>query len=625
MPRGGAYLEGADPLSPPRYFGAPIPSIRASEPEPPAAETPPPVDDWVPRDRKPKRSIDDVVGDVLRLLSNENISFATLVLTVLTNTRADYEPRRSQFYAKKEGNVGQLLDALELDSRGKAAIAVWFRVRALDLVCQDVYKEMEKGKSKLHMQIKDVTSDFLETWDLKRAVESAPAPTLMKVLEAASENRVARAVNTNRSPLYVQRIVFLMLHHARSQASSMLQNYLGVYFWSEGCPRRLIEFLSRISLAPSYTSTLKIVESLSAGSTERARAAVRRVPHAFAYDNFNVSMSEHVEQRPDAPSKVQSGTFGLIYEIHTARWSDVRLQPMMQNLKTSTDLTMQEISPSVSQLKCYMHQCQVHVVRALTDFVAAFSSYATAPVLQHIARHPLPAKPTAVSHSLGIHTIAESSIEGNMVYQEEVGQRRRPGDITAWTRREIFQLGPGLFHLLMNLIWAVLNTHRATVSSTGSLTWFFNVLDKRRLGREKPDFHTLLVSLQQILNAILLHAWRLECGDLDEFAQSQPSPDRLLEIAAAILRKYATPRFAIDESLCAVPWDPVNRNLRLLMRDLFYVVELARAIADGDIGRVEDIFPGLARIFRGAGYNNYSTEILYFLHNVRKVWTPRFA
>ena len=62
---------------------------------------------------------------------------------------------------------------------------------------------MEQGKSKLHMQIKDVTSDFLETWDLKRAVESAPAPTLTKVLEAASENRVARAVNTSRSPLYV--------------------------------------------------------------------------------------------------------------------------------------------------------------------------------------------------------------------------------------------------------------------------------------------------------------------------------------------------------------------------------------------------------------------------------------
>ncbi|THU95422.1 hypothetical protein K435DRAFT_666394, partial [Dendrothele bispora CBS 962.96] len=71
--------------------------------------------------------------------------------------------------------------------------------------------------------------------------------------------------------------------------------------------------------------------------------------------------------------------------------------------------------------------------------------------------------------------------------------------------------------------------------------------------------------------------------------------------------------------------DVIFENTRILIRDLLYVAELNRAISDGDFGRVEDIFPDLARIFCAAGSNNYCHEILYFLHSLKKVWTPEFA
>ena len=61
------------------------------------------------------------------------------------------------------------------------------------------------------------------------------------------------------------------------------------------------------------------------------------------------------------------------------------------------------------------------------------------------------------------------------------------------------------------------------------------------------------------------------------------------------------------------------------MRDLLYVAELVWAISDGDWGRVEDIIGPLAMIFRGAGSNNYSTELLHFLHNLKLVWGDDFA
>ena len=71
--------------------------------------------------------------------------------------------------------------------------------------------------------------------------------------------------------------------------------------------------------------------------------------------------------------------------------------------------------------------------------------------------------------------------------------------------------------------------------------------------------------------------------------------------------------------------DYVNQNLKILTRDLLYVLELVEVCTDGDFGRVEDILGSLAMIFRGAGSNNYCSEILHFVYNLQKVWTPEFG
>ncbi|KAH9051616.1 hypothetical protein EDB83DRAFT_2209092, partial [Lactarius deliciosus] len=71
--------------------------------------------------------------------------------------------------------------------------------------------------------------------------------------------------------------------------------------------------------------------------------------------------------------------------------------------------------------------------------------------------------------------------------------------------------------------------------------------------------------------------------------------------------------------------DVVHRNVALLTCDLLLVVELVDAIATGDFGRIEDILPTLACMFRGSGSNNYSMEILHLIFNIKEVWTPAFA
>jgi hypothetical protein len=125
----------------------------------------------------------------------------------------------------------------------------------------------------------------------------------------------------------------------------------------------------------------------------------------------------------------------------------------------------------------------------------------------------------------------------------------------------------------------------------------------------------------QILKGIILNAWKAEChhSSLALFFASDPSPEQLTEIANRVLKNHVSPRFQSEQA------DIANQNLRLLTRDLLYVLKLNSAISDGDFGRVEDMLGHLCMIFRGAGSNNYCAEILHFIFNMKRVWTPGFA
>ena len=247
------------------------------------------------------------------------------------------------------------------------------------------------------------------------------------------------------------------------------------------------------------------------------------------------------------------------------------------------------------------------------------------------------------------------------------GRTLRARDVNAWERREVFQLGFSLFHLCLNLVWALLHVHRGSLAESGSLTYFFALLEKTRLGGEHPDYHTLLAALTQILDGLILNAWRMECNckSLFEFAATRPCSEDLLNMAGTIIQRYATPMqklegdktaedsdsgdeadsdtpapiltartrrkpavppvVTIDAVLPDPNQDRAHQNTRLLTRDLLVLAELIRAISDGDIGRVEDFLTQLDMMFRVAGGNNYCTEILHFILNLKYVWTPEFA
>ncbi|KAJ7883082.1 hypothetical protein B0H13DRAFT_2253004 [Mycena leptocephala] len=524
-----------------------------------------------------------------------------------------------------------------------------------EFACETVADEMETRRRNSTLPgIAVVTPDFIENWSLDE--DTNDTPFLTSILTAASQTERAKKQNKLKKPDKMVQVVTRQLLYQYSNRCLAFQAEFGLFLWSTGCARQTIDALFRCGLSVGYDSVLNL------------RGA-------------------------NGPAKVTSGTFGVLYGLRNAKLDHILIAPIMKRFRESTGLQFnRDIRPSIAHLKIFYDQLLITIIDCLFTYNQGFEDVAKHPTLQHKSIRPLPVGYKTPQFATRASTKEEATTRGNLQYHDELyitqlkrtpeslskyaipsindqltnsrirsAQFLRLKDVNAWERREILQLGFGLFHLCLNLVWAILHTHRGSTNEMGSLTYFFALMEKARLGNDQPDYHSLLAALTQVLHG-LLNAWSKECGfaSFKLFADSKPSPAILRDIAARILDNYATPMnnssspesgsaeepAASDDSSESEsgseaestshlnpppapadnPKDDVAyHNIRLLTRDLLMVTALVRAISDGDIGRVEAMLPHLAMMFRGSGCNKYCTEILHFLHNLKHVWTPEFA
>jgi hypothetical protein len=466
------------------------------------------------------------------------------------------------------------------------------------------------------------------------------------------------------------------------------QSAFGLFLWSTGCLCQTIDSLHHCCLCISFDSILTLIKNIADNAIKNACRCAHG-PHCCCYDNINLSTSIFVEQRDQGPAKVQSGMFAVLYELRNIDPIHMKLKPIVERAKRAKDLEFNnDVRPTKEQLYSHNSQLLVHVIRVLTTFSEPFSSYAKLPEFQHTIRRKIPVGHKTVQYPLQVSTIDESSVTGNIavlkdIYVNQLGmdpnelkdlaipsindqstnacirgaKALRAHDMIPFSCIENFQLGFGLFHLCLNLTWAILHVHRSSVAQIGSLTYFFGFMQKARLGAQHPDYHTLLAALMQVLYGIILNAWKRECGFLspNAFATSNPNLSAILEIAQRIITDYATalptleppddeegsdssqdkaddnhehpaPKASASEVPKPHPKDDfTHRNLRLLTRDLLIITEVVHAVSEGDFGRVEDMLDILAMVFRGARSNNYCSEILHFIFGLKRSWPPGFA
>jgi hypothetical protein len=638
-----------------------------------------PSSGFIPRQRQCKSQSKSTLISILRDLQDLKCTVIDLLMAVIDGSRDFKSFRAALFMPKNSESLVNLLETLIQDKKGRPTVSQWMFPHALHQICNKIHKEMEDAKPFLQMNTSDVSPKFIEQWDIEKIMGPVArniTPTLSSVLDAAGESKASRSkpkTSKSKNRHTASLIIMAQIHFLRSRISARVPIGLGLQAWACGTSRQMIDILHRTCLMVSYSSISSMVQTLADKSIERAKVAALR-PHALAYDNINISSSIFVEQGPNTMSKVQSGTFAVIYELLNARSEDMDIKPLIMNLMRSSDLVLSDIRMTPGARQSYASQTAVTIIGILTQYVKGFKSQASDPMLQHTPRRPLPPGHKTVFHPLRASTIEEASIDGNLLVHDDVymvqlkqpsdelnklaiptfndqlmnarirgGQLIRKKDISHWERREIFQLAFGSFHLTMNLLWCILETHRGTLNQVGSLTHLFAVLEKTRLGGEHPDYHTLLSALTQILHGLILNAWRTECDytSLSDFAKTDPMPGDLLDCAHHIFEKYAVPGpttifgptnskappIDLDSGaeLSKPPEDVVRNNVALLTRDLLYMAELVDAMSTGDFGRIEDILPSLACMFQGSGSNNYLMEILHLIFNIKEVWTPEFA
>lgn len=365
----------------------------------------------------------------------------------------------------------------------------------------------------------------------------------------------------------------------------------------------------------------------------------------------------------------------ISYDLRLATKANMLLDPIINRRNQLPELTFNEdIRPSFELMGKISTHCQLHVIEtflsssSLNDTTIA--SLKSSPILQHDAVLPPPLHHITAQYPGQSISIPENSISNIIKVIEDIFFRQkrmkrdteminkyavlsindqatnanlrgarsiRIHDDTPFTRFDSIQLAPGLFHYLLNLSWYMLDIHRGIISDTGSETGsgadWIRVLGKTRHGGKHPNYHAVKATLMQILDGLLLEAWRLECisrgfTSIATFEASGPTAVLLMEMADSIHSKYSsTPT---REECYSDPdnprtFDECLYNIRLFIRDLLYFRTLHAAVKSGDFGRVEQLLGLFAIWFAGAGAWNYRNETLHLLLNLRKVWTPEFT
>lgn len=277
-----------------------------------------------------------------------------------------------------------------------------------------------------------------------------------------------------------------------------------------------------------------------------------------------------------------------------------------------------DIRPTRKQMQDMTAAFEIDVIKILMDGQQGFDYLQDESELQHKKYRPPPPGYKTKEYVLRTTTIEENSTEGNIKVNENIyldqcelkdngieledtavgsindrdtnrliraAMVLRADDRTTVLRLAHLQLAPGMFHVLLNLLWAILKIHRGTDADDGSLQFYISLLTKSRLNSDHPDYNTTRSFFNQVLFGHIMLYWTSETGmSLVELANSKPTALKLREYAARIISKHISTAALANA-------DHVNDGAKcatiLLDRDLLTFYTLSLAIGSGDFGRVE--------------------------------------
>ena len=157
----------------------------------------------IPHLRKEKTSKVDKILEALEELRNSSsrISVMDMILGILTGGHDEFYFHRLTFLCDIQ-RIRKLLDILWQEKNSQPAFESWINDVGINYVCELVNNEMESAKPKLQMKLDEVSSEYIEKWDVAAIMDPVAkvTPTWKKILDAASEPSRSESEDTRNRP-----------------------------------------------------------------------------------------------------------------------------------------------------------------------------------------------------------------------------------------------------------------------------------------------------------------------------------------------------------------------------------------------------------------------------------------
>ncbi|KAH9855610.1 hypothetical protein C2E23DRAFT_950349 [Lenzites betulinus] len=479
-------------------------------------------------------------------------------------------------------------------------------------------------------------------------------------------------------------VIASMLAQSTNQRCNAFQSTVGVYLHACRASESVVELLSRIGVSISRSAIDSSIISLSNEShisMERLGTTLRA---GYAYDNFDQE-DKHVVPTTEKPGgnllHLTSGTIlRLDHDVtlddlrcSNALWEKSRVNPENRGETHApaswTDLM--SIYPDELDSSNLTRRNRFDRWKLIYDLVhhgpAYFHRFSTdlgePEVVEQIPivkSQQVPVEGMDINQSTvqgnadalealfrqgGVGDVAETPgvtplgdhvvlVHGDLATCERVQslQESRSVENTPWRRLQHVVFVLGLFHLKMacaDAIWKIFIKPKSAHEDPTSLMSYVGEIRPKETGKigSKPGFRRMHEVIQHVGIASRLDCWRVgvaqacKIDSLERWAATEPSWDDIVSLATQLVRTF------VDDTSISRLRSQARRDQQwenTLLREKYFLLyeELSYAMNAGDIGRVEACFMPWVFIFRGCGKHKYATQMIWFLHNVHRVYPP---
>ncbi|KIO28656.1 hypothetical protein M407DRAFT_71589, partial [Tulasnella calospora MUT 4182] len=450
------------------------------------------------------------------------------------------------------------------------------------------------------------------------------------------------------------------LAFSRSHHANYLQQAFSLFFKADGLSSKANTLLNHLSITMSNTWQNELVDVLSDRQMERVRGVILHSPIFVSADNVNIPFRVF-SQRLHHKSSFQSGTAVTAYPMPGVKPFDGK--EFREKARTAGNLEYEDLIDIESGRRIHAQKVY-HVLRFLIDS-PYFQDY---PYRKHKEFDPPPpvrlipaasGKPTEIWPLQTMH-IDQASLEGNSEWLDNVLRRQlrftsqeakkrlaneivlpivgdeltasriqtlmryRAKDDNGLARMEYGAVVPGFFHVFITCGIMVFQNHGGTKRGRG-INRDITLLQRLRGkgGEGKSRWHDLKEVIEHTLEARCLRQWIKYSGgtSLDDLRRWEPQPEELRKAAEEIVLEWASENVAgTGKPLAEKNSVMRTRNETLLLRDCLIFHELLAAAKCGDVGRLVDLVPILAQMFKAGGHAKYAVVMLEFAQHLKKEW-----